>query len=278
MHDHSGYSDGWPGTTPATYYARGRADGLDFMVGDRALRQPRHPDHVQRRLHRRRPWRRTASRPTRTRCASGTRPSSRPAPRPTPNFTGLRGFEWTSDRFGHINVYFSKNKTNAKIDGGYATMETFYKWFTTTPQLGGGADGLATFNHPGDKKLHGRAGRATGTTSRRRERPRGRRADGRHGGLQRRRRVRDDARARPRATTSTRSTRDGTSAPWGPRTCTGSRTTRRLGCVALGEDRHPRDGPLGAGASRPRCSRAASTRSAATPACACSCRSRSTAA
>src|SRR5215212_7950410 len=33
LHEHSGYSDGWPGSTPRTYYASGRNFGLDFMSG-----------------------------------------------------------------------------------------------------------------------------------------------------------------------------------------------------------------------------------------------------
>ena len=85
----------------------------------------------------------------------------------TGKFLGIRGFEWTSDVFGHINVYFSQNFTNAKTDGGYAlTMQTFWDWFTRDPNtpglagspsspvpFGGGADGLAHFNHPHDKCL-----------------------------------------------------------------------------------------------------------------------------
>ena len=101
----------------------------------------------------------------------------------TPTFTAFRGFEWTSDRFGHINVYFSQHDTNAKADGGYATMDTFYSWLTRAPSLGGGADGLAVFNHPGAQvarrprprlqleRLRLRAGRG--------------RPHGRHRGLQR---------------------------------------------------------------------------------------------
>lgn len=83
------------------------------------------------------------------------------------SFLGIRGFEWTSDRFGHINVYFSSNFTNAKTDGGYlVTMESFWSWFTRDPAMpglggsitapvpfGGGGDGLAHFNHPNDKCL-----------------------------------------------------------------------------------------------------------------------------
>ena len=33
LHAHSGYSDGWPGSRPATYYASGKGFGLDFMGG-----------------------------------------------------------------------------------------------------------------------------------------------------------------------------------------------------------------------------------------------------
>src|SRR3954471_17334102 len=33
LHEHSAYSDGYPGTTPATYYASGRRHGLSFMGG-----------------------------------------------------------------------------------------------------------------------------------------------------------------------------------------------------------------------------------------------------
>src|SRR5436309_8941777 len=33
LHEHSGYSDGWPGSRPQTYYDSGRSFGLDFMSG-----------------------------------------------------------------------------------------------------------------------------------------------------------------------------------------------------------------------------------------------------
>lgn len=78
-------------------------------------------------------------------------------------FLPVRGFEWTSDRFGHINVLFSANFTNAKLDGGYlGSMQPFWDWLARAPgpaatagltALGGGADGLGIFNHPGDKCL-----------------------------------------------------------------------------------------------------------------------------
>src|SRR3954453_16143772 len=33
LHEHSAYSDGYPTTRPATFYANGRSHGLDFMGG-----------------------------------------------------------------------------------------------------------------------------------------------------------------------------------------------------------------------------------------------------
>jgi hypothetical protein len=156
LHGHSGYSDGYPGSTPATYYASAKAYGNDFMSGSEhsdtldvpivandecltglnilncLLADPVKP------LNSFRKWKATAEY---ARAAT------------TSTFTGLRAFEWTSDRFGHINVYFSTYKTNAKIDGGYLLMNFFYSWLTRPLALGGGADGLATFNHPGDKSL-----------------------------------------------------------------------------------------------------------------------------
>jgi hypothetical protein len=65
-------------------------------------------------------------------------------------FTAFRGFEWTSDRFGHANVFFSRNIINAKTGSGYAlTMARFWQWFSYPAELGGGSDGLLSFNHPG---------------------------------------------------------------------------------------------------------------------------------
>src|SRR3954452_9595008 len=33
LHEHSSYSDGYPTSTPASYYANGKKHGLDFMGG-----------------------------------------------------------------------------------------------------------------------------------------------------------------------------------------------------------------------------------------------------
>src|SRR5262249_3700690 len=135
LHEHSAYSDGWPGSRPADYYASGRGHGLDFMGGSD------HSDNTGL------PMSFSAY------CADPSQSGYDPAPpgcapadavnpadsfrkwdatgeqaaaATTPAFTAFRGFEWTSDRFGHINVYFSSRWINAKGDGGYATMDSFY--------------------------------------------------------------------------------------------------------------------------------------------------------
>jgi hypothetical protein len=156
LHEHSAYSDGFPGSRPADYYASAKAFGLDFLISgehsdnadlpatlnegcippgnpaDCAIADPETPENSLRK------WEATAEQ---ARAAT------------TESFTAGRGFEWSSDRFGHINVYFSKNYTNAYRDGGFVSMETFWEWFARSPALGGGGDGIATFNHPGDKKI-----------------------------------------------------------------------------------------------------------------------------
>ena len=75
----------------------------------------------------------------------------------TPNFTAMRGFEWTSDRFGHANVLMSQHFINPKLGPGYLlTMEGFWAWFVMPTSLGGGSDGLMIFNHPGrEDAIHG---------------------------------------------------------------------------------------------------------------------------
>lgn len=158
MHGHSAYSDGYPGSTPASVLAHGRAHGEDFFaisdhsdtlgvpvsasqycfppaeadVAACALADTTRPADSFRK------WDATLEQ-----ADAGT----------TPAFTGIRGFEWSSDRFGHVNVLFSANQVNAKADGGYADMRTFYGWLRRPTALGGGADAIAIFNHPGDKKL-----------------------------------------------------------------------------------------------------------------------------
>ena len=157
LHEHSGYSDGFAGSQPRDYYSSAKGYGIDFLgsgehsdsadvptvfsetcldpgIAECALADDENPADSFRK------W-------------DATLEQARAASDEDGDFTGFRGFEWTSDRFGHINVYFSSNDANAKADGGYGVMESFYNWFSRDPLLDGGADGLATFNHPNAKKL-----------------------------------------------------------------------------------------------------------------------------
>lgn len=171
LHAHSAYSDGWPGTRPADFYASAARFGLGFMggsdhsdnlglpvvlseacigggrggSGEVLAAQCLLADQVNP-ADSLRKWEATAEQ-----AAAATAQH--------PGFAGLRGFEWSSNRFNHLNVYFSRNYTSAYSDGGQADMGTFWQWFTRAPSLGGGADGLGTFNHPGAKDLEPLAGR-----------------------------------------------------------------------------------------------------------------------
>jgi hypothetical protein len=101
-------------------------------------------------------------------------------------FTAIRGFEWSSPFLGHVNVWFSERWIDPLHTGGVgpeglgqyarqlpglgeplgagldsvlrgapgngAGMAAFYRWLQldpSTPGIGGGADGIAGFNHPG---------------------------------------------------------------------------------------------------------------------------------
>ena len=163
LHEHSAYSDGWPGTRPADVFASGRGYGLDFLgISDHsdnmgiplvfseacygqgrggdgevlaaqcALADQVNPADSFRK------WDATAEQ-----AAAAT----------TRTFTGLRGFEWSSDRYGHLDVFFSASWTGAYQDGGFVDMSTFWKWFERPASLGGGVDGIGTFNHPGAKDM-----------------------------------------------------------------------------------------------------------------------------
>lgn len=172
-HEHSSYSDGDPQFTPADYYRIARERGYDFVAGSE------HSDSLDAgnyaSLH--------AScdpssgsfdpaaleycflNPGADKLTKWNSTQEMATAASSEQFLAIRGFEWTSDVFGHINVYFSQNFTNAKTDGGYAlSMQTFWDWFTRSPATpgdagsasspvpyGGGGDALAHFNHPHDK-------------------------------------------------------------------------------------------------------------------------------
>ena len=50
-------------------------------------------------------------------------------------------------------MFFSSNWTGSYQDGGLADMATFWSWFERPAALGGGGDGIGTFNHPGAKDM-----------------------------------------------------------------------------------------------------------------------------
>jgi hypothetical protein len=154
LHEHTAYSDGTYFTRPADVFARVKAKDLDFAGSSD------HSDNIGLPLTTGRgdcpperildclifvdannrgdafvKWRATQEQAL---AASDDQ------------FTAFRGFEWTSDRFGHANVFFSRNIINAKTGPGYLlTMARFWEWFSYPAQFGGGSDGLISFNHPG---------------------------------------------------------------------------------------------------------------------------------
>ena len=156
LHEHTGYSDGVPMTRPADVYREVSSKGYDFAgssdhsdtlhiplsVGlDRAECPPEKFLYCVFLVDEARPQDALAKwAATLTQANAAT----------THDFTAIRGFEWTSDRFGHANVYFSQNFINAKTGPGYAvSMLNFWQWFTYPAAFGGGSDGLLSFNHPG---------------------------------------------------------------------------------------------------------------------------------
>src|SRR3954471_428145 len=136
LHDHSGYSDGWPGTRPADVFSSIKGFGNDFGVitdhstnmglpatfseacygqgrggdGEVLLAQCALADGADSF----RKWDATADQ------AAAASDGS---------FTALRGFEWSSDRFGHINVLLSHDWVNEADTAGYASMDGFWRWF-----------------------------------------------------------------------------------------------------------------------------------------------------
>lgn len=78
----------------------------------------------------------------------------------SPEFSFLRGFEWTNDQQNHLDVLLSSNWTSRAVTGDASlSMTPFWEWFNAAPVadptghgLGfGGGDGVGMFNHPGDK-------------------------------------------------------------------------------------------------------------------------------
>jgi hypothetical protein len=161
VHEHSAYSDGDPHTRPADYFRAGRTghnvadEGGDTGVILDFMWSSEHSDNAQIPIT------------TSADCLDLTRildcshindadhyekwPATLRQARAatTDTFTAVRGFEWTNDYFNHMNVYFSTNFVNVKIDGSYLSMDVFWNWLREPVARGGGADALVTFNHPG---------------------------------------------------------------------------------------------------------------------------------
>lgn len=160
VHEHSSYSDGDPAMIPADYFGAAKwghnamPDGGDTGVKLDFMFSSEHSDNAQIPIttsadcltprvlecqhleHNDDYWKWPATLRQAREATGG-------------DFTAMRGFEYTNDYFNHINVYFSTNFVNVKIDGSYASMDIFYDWLREPVAEGGGADGLITFNHPG---------------------------------------------------------------------------------------------------------------------------------
>lgn len=163
LHEHTAYSDGTALTKPADVFKRVASKGFDFAFSTDHSDNMGLPIPVT-----------LANDPqfcitSPLACAFSdpTDPTSnlmkwsstakQAAAASTDAFTAMRGFEWTSDRFGHANVLFSTHYINPKTGPGYLlSMDAFWAWFLTSTSLGGGQDGLMVFNHPGrEDTLHG---------------------------------------------------------------------------------------------------------------------------
>ena len=156
VHEHSGYSDGDIRSVPRDYFEAAR-DGTNGMVLD-FLFSSEHSDNA------------SITPTTNAECLTGGPDAFVTCGHFTDNsfywkwpatlkqatessvtggFTGIRGFEWTNDVYNHMNVFFSTNFRNVKVDGSYLSMQRMWEWLQTPVAEGGGADGLVTFNHPG---------------------------------------------------------------------------------------------------------------------------------
>jgi hypothetical protein len=169
FHNHTLLSDG--AGDPARAFESMRQAGLDVAaITDHALYPGEAPlDEAERLAH---GYNRTLT-------AQGWRLTAELAERAQRDgsFVALRGFEWTSPRLGHMNVWFSTHWTDSLSTLAYrhddpalrtipplgveraggrdvlaiqdAPMEAWYAWLQRSADQGGGGDGLIGFNHPG---------------------------------------------------------------------------------------------------------------------------------
>lgn len=155
LHEHTGYSDGVAGTTPATELARASANGLAYMLTSEHTFHPRAAGlESQFCVAANLPQCLTID--TTVRATLATRwvaTQQQVAAATAQTFTASRGFEWTNDRFGHFGVYYSQNISSA-VDFDDNDLDTFYAWLTVLPTARGGeadSKSFVTFNHPGLK-------------------------------------------------------------------------------------------------------------------------------
>ncbi|MBN1361801.1 MAG: CehA/McbA family metallohydrolase [Sedimentisphaerales bacterium] len=114
LHSHSGYSDGQG--VPADAFATARAHGADFYaLTDHAFQID--PSE----------W-----------LDIGVQADLASIPG---EFVALRGFEYTHDTFGHLNVFGTSDYVN-RDDPDYDTEAEFYDWLAAQP------DAIGQFNHP----------------------------------------------------------------------------------------------------------------------------------
>jgi PHP domain len=126
LHNHTGYSDGLGRPTEALRQMRAR--GLHFAaITDHGEFFER--ETLIRDTHK---WEATAQQVA---ALTGD------------DFLAIRGFEWSSPRQGHSNVWCSATYTGYH-DTGDRSMQAFYEWLTKAQPLPG-AQVLASFNHPG---------------------------------------------------------------------------------------------------------------------------------
>lgn len=162
LHEHTAYSDGTALTKPADVFKRVADKGLDFAFSTDHSDNMGLPipitlaDDPQFCITS--PLACAFSDPTNpvSNLMKWDSTAKQAATATTPAFSAMRGFEWTSDRFGHANVLFSTHYINPKTGPGYLlSMDAFWAWFLTSTSLGGGQDGLMIFNHPGrEDTLH----------------------------------------------------------------------------------------------------------------------------
>jgi hypothetical protein len=130
LHNHTGYSDGLGRPEEALRQMRARGlhfaaitDHGEFFDRDTTIREARK-------------WEATAQQVA---ALTGD------------EFLAIRGFEWSSPRQGHSNVWCSAAYTGYH-DTGDHSMQAFYEWLIKAQPVPG-AEVLASFNHPGREVL-----------------------------------------------------------------------------------------------------------------------------